>query len=71
MYEFVRGPLLWVSFIVFIVGMIYKVATLISLSKKKDKVVYDHFNTGWALRSIFHWLLPLNRTVASIPFIQF
>jgi len=67
MYEFVRGPLLWVSFIVFIGGMIYKVASLISLSKKKDKVVYDHFNTGWALRSIFHWLLPLNRTVAEYP----
>jgi nitrate reductase gamma subunit len=67
MYEFVRGPLLWVSFIVFIGGMIYRVATLISLSKKKDKVVYDHFNTGWALRSIFHWLLPLNHTVAQYP----
>jgi hypothetical protein len=67
MYEFVRGPLLWVSFIVFIGGMIYRVATLISLSKQKDKVVYDHFNTGWALRSIFHWLLPFNRTVAQYP----
>jgi hypothetical protein len=67
MYEFVRGPLLWVSFIVFIGGMIFRVATLISLSKKKDKVVYDHFNTGWALRSIFHWLLPLNRTVTQYP----
>jgi nitrate reductase gamma subunit len=67
MYEFVRGPLLWFSFIVFIAGMIYKVASLTSLSKKKDKVVYDHFNTGWALRSIFHWLLPLNRTVAQYP----
>jgi nitrate reductase gamma subunit len=67
MYEFVRGPLLWVAFIVFIGGMIYRVASLISLSKKKDKVVYDHFNTGWALKSIFHWLLPLNRTVAQYP----
>jgi len=67
MYEFVRGPLLWVAFIVFIVGMIYRVAALISLSKKKDKVVYDHFSAKWALKSIFHWLLPLNRTVAQYP----
>ncbi len=67
MYEFVRGPLLWVAFVVFIVGMIYRVAALISLSRKKDQVVFDHFSTGWALRSIFHWLLPLNRTVAQYP----
>jgi len=67
MYEFVRGPLLWVAFIVFIVGMIYRVAALVSLSLKKDQVVYDHFSSGWALRSIFHWLLPFNRTVAQYP----
>jgi nitrate reductase gamma subunit len=67
MYEFVRGPLLWAAFIVFIVGMIYRVAALVNLSLKKDKVVYDHFSTKWALRSIFHWLLPLNRTVAEYP----
>jgi len=67
MYEFVRGPLLWVSFAVFIVGMIYRVASLISLSKQKDKVVWNHFSAGWSLRSIFHWLLPLNRTVAQYP----
>jgi hypothetical protein len=39
MYEFVRGPLLWVAFIVFLGGLIYRVAALVSLSLKKDKVV--------------------------------
>jgi len=67
MYEFIRGPLLWVAFIVFIAGLIYRVAALVNLSLKKDQVVYDHFSTSWALRSIFHWLLPLNRTVAQYP----
>ncbi|HIC90802.1 MAG TPA: nitrate reductase [Syntrophaceae bacterium] len=67
MYEFVRGPLLWVTFIIFGVGMIYRIVSLISLSLKKDKVVYNHFSFGWALRSILHWLLPLNQTVKQYP----
>jgi nitrate reductase gamma subunit len=67
MYEFVRGPLVWVSFIVFVVGMIYRIATLISLSKQKDRVVYDHFSGSWAMRSILHWIFPFNRTVAQYP----
>jgi nitrate reductase gamma subunit len=67
MYEFVRGPLVWVSFIVFVVGMIYRIATLISLSKQRDRVVYDHFSVSWAMRSILHWIFPFNRTVAQYP----
>jgi len=67
MYEFVRGPLLWVTFIVFFGGMIYRVAALVSLSLKKDRVVYNHASGSWALRSIVHWLLPLNRTAVQYP----
>ena len=67
MYEFVRGPLLWISFIIFIGGLIYRVAALVSFSLKKDRVIYNHFSWSWALRSIFHWLLPLNHTVRQYP----
>jgi nitrate reductase gamma subunit len=67
MYEFVRGPLLWVAFIVFIGGMLYRVISFVSLSLKKDKVIYNHFSGKWALRSIIHWLLPLNHTARQYP----
>jgi len=67
MYELVRGPLLWAAFLIFIGGMIVRTVALIKLSLKKDKVVYNHFNAGWAFRSIFHWLLPLNHTVRQYP----
>lgn len=67
MYEFVRGPLLWIAFIVFLAGTIYRVISLVGLSLKKDKVVYNHMSARWALRSIIHWLLPLNHTVAQYP----
>ncbi len=58
MYEFVTGPLVWISFGVFIVGLIYKVASLVRLTRKKDKVVFNHFSLKWSLNSILHWLIP-------------
>jgi nitrate reductase gamma subunit len=67
MYEFVRGPLLWFAFLVFVGGMIFRIVALIRLSLKKDMVVYNHVSLSWALRSIFHWILPLNRTVLQYP----
>lgn len=67
MYEFVRGPLLWFAFIVFIAGTIYRIASLIRLSLIKDRVVYNHFSLKWAVRSIIHWILPLNHTVRQYP----
>ncbi|MBL0715552.1 MAG: hypothetical protein JJV98_17830 [Desulfosarcina sp.] len=35
MYDLVRGPLVWVSFLVFIIGTVYQVARFYSLSRKK------------------------------------
>ncbi|HOV88117.1 MAG TPA: hypothetical protein PLM79_17310 [Syntrophobacteraceae bacterium] len=71
MYEFVRGPLTWVAFIVFVGGMTYRIVSLILLSRKKDPVVYNHLSLSWSLRSIFHWLLPFNRTVTQYPVYSF
>jgi nitrate reductase gamma subunit len=36
MYDFIRGPLLWVSFIVFICGLAFQVYRLISITRKKE-----------------------------------
>lgn len=58
MYEFVTGPLAWVAFGIFVIGMIVKVVSILSLTSKKDRVVFNHFSLGWSLRSIFHWLTP-------------
>jgi nitrate reductase gamma subunit len=59
MYEFVTGPLAWIAFLIFIIGMTVKVISAIRLTSKKDKVVFNHFSWGWSLRSIFYWLIPL------------
>ncbi|MDH5202754.1 MAG: nitrate reductase [Nitrospirota bacterium] len=56
-YTFVRGPLVWIAFIIFIGGSIYKVRTLILLAKK-EKVVFPYMSLKYSLRSILHWLIP-------------
>ena len=58
MYTFLAGPALWATFVIFFGGLIFRIAHLYHLSRKKDKVVYNHSNLNWGLKSILHWLLP-------------
>lgn len=40
-YDFIRGPLVWISFIVFLLGLIYQVFSFSSLLVKKEHTVYN------------------------------
>jgi nitrate reductase gamma subunit len=57
-YDFLTGPALWFTFIIFIGGLLIRIAFLFRLSLKKDRVVYNHFSFVWGLRSIVQWLIP-------------
>ncbi|MFC1798882.1 TmcC family electron transfer complex membrane anchor subunit [Thermodesulfobacteriota bacterium] len=57
-YNFVSGPLVWVSFIIFVGGSIYKLISMAALAKKKDPMVFVYMDMKYALRSIFHWVIP-------------
>lgn len=59
LHEFLIGPALYVTFFIFFGGLLVRAAFLIGLSRGKDRVFYDHFNLGWALKSIFAWMIPL------------
>ncbi len=61
-YNFVSGPLVWVSFIIFIGGSFYRLISMALLAKKKDPMVYAYMSPYYALRSIFHWILPFATT---------
>ena len=62
MYQFVTGPLAWVAFGIFFIGLIVRIVLYIKgLDWKLDRVAYgEHASHGLkgALRSIFFWLLP-------------
>ena len=62
MYQFITGPLLWLSFAIFFIGIIARVVMYIrGLSWQLDRVAYsEHFSYGMkgAIRSIFYWIIP-------------
>jgi nitrate reductase gamma subunit len=58
LYNFVRGPLAWVAFTVFIVGSLYKIISILRLARQKDIYVYEYASMYYTIRSLFHWLVP-------------
>ncbi len=62
MYQFITGPLLWLTFLVFVGGLAWRVYAYIKgLDWKLDRVAYGTQTAyGWrgALRSIGAWIVP-------------
>ena len=56
-YEIVRGPLAWVALLVFFLGTIYRIVSML-IEARKDKVVYPYMSLKYGLRSLMHWLIP-------------
>lgn len=59
LYNLVRGPLVYIAFIVFIGGSIYRIKTFMDLVKK-DKTIMPFISLKYTLRSLFHWMIPFN-----------
>lgn len=62
MYEFLTGPALWLTFIIFFGGVIWRAVWYVrGLDWQLDRVAYGHHNdlaVKGAVKSILHWLLP-------------
>jgi nitrate reductase gamma subunit len=62
MYEFVSGPLAWIAFATFFVGILYRAVWYVrGLNWQLDRVAYsEHQALGFrgAARSILYWLFP-------------
>lgn len=57
LYEIVRGPLAWVALLVFFLGTVYRIVSML-VEARKDKVVYPYMSLKYGLRSLMHWLIP-------------
>ncbi len=57
-YSFLTGPFLWVAFLVFFCGSVYKIYTMFSLINKKERFIYSYMSLKFSLRSILHWMTP-------------
>ena len=62
MYEFVTGPLAWIAFAIFFIGLIVRTVLYVKgLDWKLDRVTYGEnvsFGIKGAVRSILFWLFP-------------
>lgn len=58
MYEFSRGPLVWIAFVIFFGGSLYRLISMI-INSKKEKVVHPYMSWKYGLRSILHWVVPM------------
>lgn len=68
MYDFVRGPLVWIALIAFFGGLVIRIAWMVH-TITKDKTVVPAMSARFGLRSILHWLLPFgSRSMRSRPF---
>jgi nitrate reductase gamma subunit len=60
-YDFLKGPMVWISFIVFIGGSIYRIISLLR-QVKHVKVIRTYMSLKYTLRSILHWIIPFAST---------
>ena len=67
MYEFVRGPLVWVAFAIFFGGCLYKLISMY-IGANQEKSVIPTWSMKFGLRSLLHWMVPfLNRSTRLHP----
>ena len=66
-YSFVEGPLLWISFLTFIIGTLIRAVMFLAVSRKMDKVIYQYFSWKYVFATFGRWLLPLNKDVVKNP----
>ena len=57
MYEIVRGPLVWIAFVVFFCGCLWKIVSMHRLAAK-EKGVFPTWDAKYGLRSVAHWVVP-------------
>ena len=58
MYAFVSGPLAWITFIVFLGGLLLRIVQLFRRIHKTEPFIYSYMSWKFAWRSILRWLIP-------------
>jgi nitrate reductase gamma subunit len=57
LYNLVRGPLVWIAFLIFIGGSIYKIREMYIMARN-EKAVLPFISGKATLRSLLHWVIP-------------
>ncbi len=66
MFDFIRGPLLWVAFIVFFGGLVFQLLQFFTLTRKKERLflsVHGKTKGRWSIESMRQWFESLLTTI--------
>jgi len=58
LYRFVSGPMVWITFIIFFGGSLYRLIRLFTLANRKEKFIFTYMSWKYGLRSILRWITP-------------
>ena len=56
--DFIMGPMVWISFLVFFFGLVFKVVGIVRQVKEKEAYIFSYLTLFHSLRSIGAWLIP-------------
>lgn len=56
--DFIMGPMVVISFVIFLAGVVIRLIWTFALINKTEKFVFSYFSLKYSLRSIFAWLTP-------------
>ncbi len=56
--DFIMGPMVWISVLVFLVGLAFKFFRIYAQMKQKENFVFSYLSLKYSLRSIGAWLIP-------------
>ncbi len=62
LYQILSGPLLWLTFILFVGGSLYRLGQLFLLVRKKERFMLSYWNLNHSLRSLLRWSTPFATT---------
>ena len=58
MFNFLTGTGLWIAFIVCVGGLMARFLFLLVVSRRRDRILYNHVDFVWGVKSIVHWMIP-------------
>ncbi len=56
--NFIMGPMVWISFLIFFVGVVFRLYNMYRLVDKTENFIFSYMSLKYSLRSIFAWLTP-------------
>ncbi|NOX32845.1 MAG: nitrate reductase [Deltaproteobacteria bacterium] len=56
--HFIMGPMVWISFMIFFFGVIFRFLKMFKLINEKEIFIYTYMSLKYSFRSIFAWLIP-------------